>query len=1034
LQSCGEIADIVKIPGRNHPKANILQLIHNWLKDEKTGKWVIILDNVDDSRFLRDVPAVGQGSGESGQNGMTPGRPLLTYLPITCNGSILVTSRNRDALCSIVEDYDIIAIKPMKKRDARMLLEKKLGAEAKKAKKEEIMQLVTVLESMPLAIAQAAAYIRRRAPRMSVLQYLKAFQESDCKKTNLLKYESKQLRRDTEAENAILATWQISFDHIQRTRPSAADLISHMSFFDRQGIPESLLRSGTDRGDGHGNPTTRNVNGQFDKKRDSATELSVDDDFENDILTLRNYSFISVGVDYTTFVMHRLVQLATRNWLVTHKQLAKWKKHFIEILSSKFPTEKYENWAVCELYFSHVQSAVMQRPDKKTDGVRLLQKWAELLHKASRYALKRNNLIESEKMATLAMETRTDVFDSEDHETLESIETVALSLGLRSQWAEAEKLHTRVMETRKRNLGRLHSSTVNSIGYLATLYSNWGRWEEADKFRSQLMEISTRLGPMNPNSLVCKAIVASTYWIQGQWKKAEELEVHVMLIRIHALKLKHPDTLTSINNLASTYQAQGRWEEANNLRSLVIPISKKKLGTEHPNTLASITNLASSFCDQGRWQEAEKLEVQVMQISKQVLGPEHPHTLTSISNLASIYCIQGRWKEAEKLEVRVMQISKKVLGLEHNNTLASMGNLASTYWNQRRWKEAERLNMQAMQIRKQVLGLEHPKTLVSISNLASIYRDQGQLEEAEELNMQVMQISKQVLGPKHPDTLASISNLALTYLRQERWKEAEKLEVQAMQFRQQVLGLEHPDTLTSISNLALTYLRQGRRKEAEKLNMQAMQIRQRVLGQEHPDTLISRGNLASTYWNQGRWKEAEELWVQVIRMRKQVLGLEHPYTLLSMSNLASTYRHQRRWKEAEELNMQVMQIRKKVLGPKHPDTLFSMESLAMVYWNESELKEAEELQVQVVKTSKQVLGPKHLDTLIAMGNLTLILMSSGKYQDALLLMAKFVRPCNMDKALIARIPWRSILITHVLRRSIIWCLLFLLLGVFLYKV
>ncbi|KZL79726.1 tpr domain protein, partial [Colletotrichum incanum] len=53
------------------------------------------------------------------------------------------------------------------------------------------------------------------------------------------------------------------------------------------------------------------------------------------------------------------------------------------------------------------------------------------------------------------------------------------------------------------------------------------------------------------------ANLASTYWNQGRWKEAEELEVRVMEMRKRVLGDEHPDTLTSIANLASTYRDQG---------------------------------------------------------------------------------------------------------------------------------------------------------------------------------------------------------------------------------------------------------------------------------------------------------------------------------------------------------------------------------------------------------------------------------------------------------------------------------------------
>jgi hypothetical protein len=57
-----------------------------------------------------------------------------------------------------------------------------------------------------------------------------------------------------------------------------------------------------------------------DNDKDDTSKSSVSDGFEDDILILRIYSFISINTDSTTFEMHRLVQLATREWLKAHGQ------------------------------------------------------------------------------------------------------------------------------------------------------------------------------------------------------------------------------------------------------------------------------------------------------------------------------------------------------------------------------------------------------------------------------------------------------------------------------------------------------------------------------------------------------------------------------------------------------------------------------------------------------------------------------------------------------------------------------------------
>lgn len=43
--------------------------------------------------------------------------------------------------------------------------------------------------------------------------------------------EGQNLHRDPDANNSIRVTWQISFNHLQKTSPAAAELLSLMSFF-----------------------------------------------------------------------------------------------------------------------------------------------------------------------------------------------------------------------------------------------------------------------------------------------------------------------------------------------------------------------------------------------------------------------------------------------------------------------------------------------------------------------------------------------------------------------------------------------------------------------------------------------------------------------------------------------------------------------------------------------------------------------------------------------------------------------------------
>ncbi|KAJ5523469.1 hypothetical protein N7513_013013 [Penicillium frequentans] len=764
-QSFRDIANQVKIPGRQDPQAHIFELVENWLRDGKRGRWILLLDNLDDPEFLRKSPAISQGFT----------KPLLEYVPRGLHGSVIITSRTREVALNTVDYKDLIEVKPMEQSEALELLQKKLP---QPEKSQDCQHLVEELELMPLAIVQAASYIRNRAPRYSVAQYLRDFQKSDRKATQLLKVEAGLLYRDWEANSSILVAWQISFDYIYHTKPSAAELLSLMSCFDRQGIPEDIIRYRPPIDDISSPELLEHITNSDDSE---TSEDDRDPHLEDDITILRDYSFINVSEDGTMFTMHRLLQLATRAWLKSHGKLEQWREKFVSILYEEFPSPDYENWPTCQLLLPHLKSAISQWPASHKS-----QQWATVLLRGAHYAWQSGSVAD---MRDFASESR-------------------------KQWALL--------------LGEEHQEVLRSKGILATSYWVEGRWQEAEKLFSEVVEASKiKLGEDDLFTLANTTNLASTYRKQGQWKKAEQLQVQIIKTCKAVLGDDHFQTLSSMSNLAATYQNQGRFGEAEVLQMLVLETNKAKLGEDHPETIAGIAALALTYYYQERWEKAEYLCIQVIGARKIKLGEDHPDTLVSIHNLASIYLEQSQWEDAEQLLLQVIQARKAKLGDDHPDTLTSMANLSLVYNNQGRLEMAEKLNILVLDIRKTKLGHEHPDTLTSMANLALIYENQGLWKEAEQLEMQVMETSKTILGADHPFTLITMSILASTLELQSRWDEVEQLEVQMMEIHKAKLGADHPVTLKNMLNLASTLEHQGRWDEVEQLEVQVMETRKK---------------------------------------------------------------------------------------------------------------------------------------------------------------------------------------------------------------
>ena len=792
-QSFREIADQVRARGRKDPQADVFKLVRDWLCDAKNGRWLLVLDNTDDAAIV---------SPTEGSSGLR--QHLSEYLPSSGHGAVLVTSRTKRAAMEIVDDSNIILIEPMHDAAAHALLRKKLRDIDDKD--DNIATLAMTLDYMPLALVQAAAYIRERAPRCSVRQYLEEYRQSDRRKTSLLNREAGHLRRDRAASNSVLVTWQISFDHIRSTRQSAAGLLSLMSFFDRQGIQEALLHQ---------------------------QSSIVDDAFEEDVLALRDYSFITVTRNADTFEMHSLVQLATRTWLENEGQLEKWREQFISNLCAELPTGEHENWEKCQALFPHARAALAQGPKSKESR----KKWALLLYRAAWYAWRRGRAGEAEEMAMMSMEVRSEELGEEDVRILESMGMVGLARELGGKYKEAEAMHRQTLARMEKVFGHGHLHTLTSMSNLA------------------LVLIS-----------------------QGKYKEAEAMNRQTLALMEKVLGHEHPDTLMSMHNLAHVLDSQGKYEEAEAMNRQTLARREKVLGHEHPHTLTSMGNLAQVLDSQAKYEEAEAMNRQTLALMEKVLGHEHPDTLMSIHNLAHVLDSQGKYEEAEAMSRQTLARRKKVLGHEHPHTLMSMHNLAHVLDSQGKYEEAEAMSRQTLTRREKVLGHEHPHALMSMHNLAHVLGSQGKYEEAEAMSRQTLARREKVLGHEHPHTLISMNNLVLLLDRQGKYEEAEVMSRQTLTLMEKVLGHEHPDTLMSMHKLVLLLDRQGKYEEAEAMSRQTLARREKVLGHEHLSTLTSVYCLANLLTHQRRYNEAFALYKRACTGYETTLGKAHSTT------------------------------------------------------------------------------------------------------------------------------------------------------------
>ncbi|KAF1943506.1 putative kinesin [Clathrospora elynae] len=291
--------------------------------------------------------------------------------------------------------------------------------------------LVHALERIPLAITHAAAYIKTRASTTTMFTYLELFRESEANQVRLLgKSEWRDIRRDHSIRNALIATWQISFRHIRKTEPLAADLLALMSMFDKQGIPRSLLQG-------------------------NGSQL----DFEDALAPLLSFSLVRMEISEQALEMHRLVQLSMRTWLKEEKELGNWVKESIRTLSAAFPSGDYKTWEEFKALLPHLKEISSHATEDEED----VMNKAKSALSAGWCLLLRGEYRAAEPMHQRALEGRERVLGLEHPDTLTSVSNLGSVLESQVKYDKAEAMHQRALEGYEKVLGPEHPNTLTSV-------------------------------------------------------------------------------------------------------------------------------------------------------------------------------------------------------------------------------------------------------------------------------------------------------------------------------------------------------------------------------------------------------------------------------------------------------------------------------------------------------------------------------------------------------------------------------------------
>ncbi|KAL0929464.1 kinesin light chain [Colletotrichum truncatum] len=161
-QAYSSIAQECGIPGYDDPQADMLALVKAWLGKESQGRWLMVIDNADDLQLF--FPPSESNTTNMHQLAQPQGG-FGHYLPECHHGSVLITTRNKQVGSRLVRGKQVIEVKKMVDSETRQLIHAILDDEIPA---EDVSLLSTRLEYLPLALAQAAAFMLSQRIRTAI--------------------------------------------------------------------------------------------------------------------------------------------------------------------------------------------------------------------------------------------------------------------------------------------------------------------------------------------------------------------------------------------------------------------------------------------------------------------------------------------------------------------------------------------------------------------------------------------------------------------------------------------------------------------------------------------------------------------------------------------------------------------------------------------------------------------------------------------------------------------------------------------------
>ncbi|KAH7111755.1 pfs domain-containing protein [Dendryphion nanum] len=497
----------------------VVKDVLDWLAIPDNSDWLLVVDNIDRDERRREEDTEAYDIGH--------------YLPGAEHGAVLLTTR-------LPHLGQLGAQREARKVDsdhARAIFEAWYG----KPVGQEGDELLALLDGLPLALAQAAAYMSENVTGFET--YTRLYKEQWRELMELQDGRKAPLRNYTNG--SVATTWMISFAAVRSRSEAAANLLLLWAHLDNRSLWYGLLAAASRRSAIAAEQTSTWIGEIAHKEMEFIKAIAV----------LRSYSLVEDMEDQTGYATHPVVhqwalhiqdenQRAGLSWVAVTA---------VGLAVPMSDTKKY--WETQARLLPH--AGACEVTIKRSIGDRLEEQkevdvllWA--MHGLGILYTDQGKLDKAEEMYQRALRGYEKAWGPEHTSTLDTVNNLGLLYAYLGKLDKAEEMYQRALRGYEKALSLEHISTyvpaLNNMWAMASLSSRKGHAEDARiQYSKALLGYEKVLGKDHQTCWTLRDIIAALGAESG--KTSAGIEKAVASENAHAETIA--ETFTKPEKLAS---------------------------------------------------------------------------------------------------------------------------------------------------------------------------------------------------------------------------------------------------------------------------------------------------------------------------------------------------------------------------------------------------------------------------------------------------------------------------------------------------